>query len=49
MPEEPCQLLNHPDLGYRQPSVLMDRVLPLWPKDVQPKRLFLALSSCPWI
>jgi hypothetical protein len=37
------ELLDMPDPGDRQPSVLMDAMLALLPEDVEPKRLFLAL------
>jgi hypothetical protein len=37
------ELLDMPDLGDRQPSVLMDAMLALLPEDVEPNRLFLAL------
>jgi hypothetical protein len=36
-------LLDMPDLGDRQPSVLMDTMLASLPDDCQPNRLFMAL------
>jgi hypothetical protein len=39
-------LLDMPDLGDRQPSVLIDTMLASLPDDYRPDRLFLALFLC---